>query len=137
MWGTAETGPAILFTIWMVLVRVMDKAIQEKIYRNPKEEVYLGKNLLWYLNEVLLESNGFLDAEGFPLFQENANNLIRVLDKTDQRDLLLIAELHRNLGDFESCLEVLDQVTEPNLQPLAYGLFKKCRANDSKVFELE
>jgi len=47
-----------------------------------------------------------------------------------------MAELHRNLGNFESCLEVLDLVTDPDLQLLTYGIFKKCKVRDSKVFEL-
>ncbi|WP_373492578.1 hypothetical protein [Aquiflexum sp.] len=112
------------------------KAIQKGAFRNPKEEIYLRKKLLWCLNEFFLENKGFLDAEDFLLRQENANNLIKLLDNTAQRDLLLIAELHRNVGNFESCLEVLDLVTEPDLQRMAYGIFKKCRVKDSKVFEL-
>ncbi|MFD2202798.1 hypothetical protein [Shivajiella indica] len=112
------------------------KAIQEKVYRNPKEEVYLRKKLLWCLNDLFLVSYGILETVNSTLYLENASNLIKVLEDNSQKDLLLMAELHRNLGDFESCLEVLDQVTEPDLLPLAFAIFKKCNLKESKVFEL-
>lgn len=89
------------------------------------------------MNEVLLESNGFQKEEDFFIYQENANSLIKVLDKTTQRDLLLMAELHRNLGDFESYLKALDHVTDLELLQLAYGIFKKCNAKNKEVFELK
>ena len=113
------------------------RAIQEKVFRNPREEVYLRKKLLWKLNEAWLEKEKPWEEGDEVLLQENTINLIQVLDQSSQKDLLLMAELHRNLGDFDACMDILDRVTDPNLLELAYAIFKRCERGEREVFELK
>jgi hypothetical protein len=113
------------------------RAIQERVFRNPMEEVYLRKKLLWKLNEAWLEKEELWEEGDEVLLQENAKSLIQALDQTSQRDLLLMAELYRNLGDFEAALDALDGVTDPWLLESAYAIFKRCERGEREVFEMK
>jgi hypothetical protein len=42
-----------------------------------------------------------------PSYRENCKELLSMLKPDIESNLILIAELHRNLGEFEECLELL------------------------------
>ena len=52
------------------------------------------------------------------LFVDNAKKLIHLLKQIDSKDLFLLAELYRNIGDFEEASRILNQLPDSNKKEL-------------------
>lgn len=72
------------------------------------------------------------------LYKENIKELIAMADKTNQNDILIIAELYREAGDFEHCISLLkDYKTDSDfMNRIAAQILEKAINNDDKVFML-
>jgi len=110
----------------------LKRSLQEKVFRNIQDEKYLRTWYYWKANEEILDPSVYDE----PYWKENALRLIDIIDHTSQKQLLLVSELYRNMGDFEKSLDILDLVTDPNLSQHAYVIYKKCRERYRMVFDL-
>ncbi len=108
-------------------------ALENKNFRNDSEEKYLRKNLLWILNKKI---TNYIDYNQH-LWSENTNRLIELIDSNSEKELLLSAELYRNMGEFEKCYEILDSISDQNFIRFAYAIFQKCKQKSRMVFQLE
>lgn len=72
------------------------------------------------------------------LHQENIRALIPLLDKNINDNVLLTAELYREAGDFENCLETLDKYRPDSeyADSIARQIFMKARQEDDQVFQI-
>ncbi|MGY6521306.1 MAG: hypothetical protein ACXIUD_06225 [Mongoliitalea sp.] len=111
------------------------EALHEKCFRTPQEEVYLRQRLLWLLNEPLLSSENFPNEEHQLTWKENCMVLIQLLKPVSEHEFLLLAELYRNIQDFDACMDTLDRVTDKQLLSKAFAIFNKCQKHEWKVFE--
>jgi len=116
------------------LTKCINRSTCEEL--NYEEEEYIRLRILWGFNDRM--------RGGEPLFQhdsdkaaftENIYWLLKDLNMNDSFHRTKIAELHRNLGEFEKCMEVLkmDRRT-PN--DWMYDAFEKeCNLKSTLVFE--
>jgi len=69
------------------------------------------------------------------LWRKNLKTLADILSK-DQQDMLLKAEVLRELGEFESAKNILSEISSPNLAEIVTQFKKLCDEEDACVREL-
>jgi hypothetical protein len=95
--------------------------------------------LAWHAQNDPYRAN---DAPPFalsPRARENLQNLTRELEadpEPDPNNLLLIAELQREQGEFDSALLLLDRTDWGDLKEIAAQIRNECVRQNSRVFEL-
>jgi len=67
---------------------------------------------------------------------ENLILLLTLLNESDENDLLMKAEVLRNLGRFEESRQVLDKVTNPDLIGVKDKFLAEISKKNSRVFRL-
>lgn len=68
---------------------------------------------------------------------ENLRALLVLMDEAKEEDLLLKAELLRELGRWQQAEEILDQVRSPQYASLVKQLRAHCASRDSRVHEFD
>jgi hypothetical protein len=111
------------------------EAITLKCYRNPEEEEYLRRHLWWELNNKFRGGRKGEMADQ-TLFVENLKALIRLKQSAEPQDLLMLAEMHRELGLFDEALELLKNVKEDRLKSIVRQFREKIKQKDRMVFRL-
>jgi hypothetical protein len=62
--------------------------------------------------------------------------LLSLLDPTDLDQKIMIAELHRTLGDFQACIDIIKDIDEEDLKGLKEKFIMECKRKNRRVFEL-
>jgi len=63
--------------------------------------------------------------------------LIELLDKTEINQKIMAAELYRNLGNFKTCTELLNSITEKEYEWIVEKLKYECKQKNSMLIVLE
>ena len=67
---------------------------------------------------------------------ENLILLLTLLNEADENDLLMKAEVLRNLGRFEESRQLLDKVKNPDLVEVKKNFLAKINKKNKQVFQL-
>ena len=113
------------------------EAIDLEIYKNKEEEIFLRIKLWHSFNDRIRYLSKTKDPAIFynelyknendqVLFETNCHKLIEILNKNDENDLLLLAELYRNIGNFDECISILQTVSNPKYQKAADFIKNEC-----------
>lgn len=70
------------------------------------------------------------------LYIENIKRMLDLIDPTNVNQLLLRAELNRNLGNFEECLSIIDRIDNPDLDKIKAATKKECENKNTTVFQI-
>ena len=98
----------------------------------PKKEKYVRTHAWWAANDAVRhdgETQAALDAE-------NLNRLVALLDPHDPNQRLLVAEVRRELGAFDRCLELLQFDFPPEYHKAAALIRKLAEERNAKVQRL-
>jgi hypothetical protein len=103
------------------------EAIEKKIYNNRNEELYL-RNRFWQK----MNNHPWKDEKPSAFvvsleYRQNAEALINLLDKSNEDEILMIAELHRNLGNFNDCLDLINLLKETNYEERIMQIENVCK----------
>lgn len=75
-------------------------------------------------------------SENNDLYKENCNRLIHILKGSqDLNDKITMAELHRNIGDFDTCVDIISSLNS-ELKWLQNAFLKQCDAKNTETFVL-
>jgi hypothetical protein len=100
-------------------------------------EVFIRLHIWWGFNDRARNGEALFNSEtDEKLWLGNINRLLEILDINDDNDLIFMAELHRNLGNFEKCLEILNLVDGTEFNWLKPKYIKECNDKNTKVFQL-
>lgn len=101
------------------------------------EEFYNRQRVWWAFNDRVRNGNDLYNSEEEKtIWESNINGLIKILDPDDVSQLIMIAELNRNLGNFEISLTIFESLDKPFLDWLKDAFIKKCSAKNQLVFQL-
>lgn len=82
-----------------------------KIAINSEEELYIRQRIWWTYNDRIRQGQNIFNDEVDEIrWKENVNNLINLFDKSDINQKIMIAEIYRNLGEFENCIKVIESI---------------------------
>lgn len=109
--GNPETGePAIK----EARVLPFDKyliALDAGIAQNWEEEIFVRTRILWGFNDRLRKGEELLQAAGDEeRWTDNVRQLLALLAGDSLEEVILMAELHRYLGNFEQCMATINSI---------------------------
>ena len=71
------------------------------------------------------------------LSTENLTTLLKILNETDNITLLMKAEVHRNLGQFEENRELLNRINDPQIVWVKDKFLQEINNQNKRAIQLE
>ena len=105
------------------------KALKNGIFENKTEELLIRRGIWWAYNDRIKKGqNIFVDEDDETQWTDNLKKLINILDKSNTDQKIILAEINRNLGEFENCIAIIESIDDENLNWL-----KEKFVNESKL----
>ena len=133
-WEKSESAAFLTLDEYIeALTKCINRSTCEE--NNYEEEVYIRDMIHWGFNDRT--------RSGEPLFQHDSDKsvytdniywLLKDLNMNDSSHRTKIAELHRNLGEFEKCMEIL-KMDRRNTDWVYDAFEKECNLKNTLVFE--
>jgi hypothetical protein len=112
-------------------------ALALNVAKDKSEEFYIRQRIWWSFNDRVRNGNDLYNSEEEKTkWESNVSAFIKILDPDDVSQLIMIAELNRNLGNFEICLTLIESLTIPDLDWLKEAFIKNCSVLNQLVFQL-
>lgn len=112
-------------------------SIDKKVFSKRKEEKYLRISLWQAYNDRVRDGKDLFKTETEKSnWLMNVNRLLELLNYENLNERIMIAELNRNLGNFEKCLEVIDSIESTDLERLKTQFKNECLKKNTSVFEI-
>jgi len=89
------------------------RALELDTVKNDKEkELSVRHRIWWTFNDRIRNGSKeiFVQETDEVLWKQNCLRLIELLDKKDVNQKIMIAELYRNLGKFDECMELINSL---------------------------
>ncbi len=115
------------------------KAIGKNLAKTPQEEKAL-RILAWrrrndaYRSETTSRIEMHVDTS--PQWRENLESLLSVLDDVNESDLIVKAEILRQLGRFQDATEILERISSPGYTVFVSQIRDLCETRDTFVGEI-
>ncbi|GJQ61403.1 MAG: hypothetical protein SCALA702_04560 [Melioribacteraceae bacterium] len=115
------------------------EVIADSLFTSGDEEIFIRKKLLWEINDFIRwGQEQKLNEDIIEYNIQNRHRLIKLLENKTSIDLILLkAELHRNLGEFEMCNNILESIEDEFHQDVVEQIRKECLAKNRGVFLFE
>lgn len=112
-------------------------AISNGIAENLQEELHIRQRIWWAYNDKIREGQEIFNDESDELsWIENVKKLKTFLDQSDINQKIMIAEINRNLGDFENSISVIQSIDNDDLNWLKEKILYECKRKNRWVIEL-
>lgn len=131
------------------------RILNERLYENRDEELFIRREIWWQYNDrirdrEILDKYGLVKSDfkknNFKLFadendearwKENCLRLISLFNPSDLKQRMLIAELKRNLGEFDECVSILNSINDDKLNWKKEKLLAACEQKNKFVICFE
>jgi hypothetical protein len=122
---------------WVDFLGIKDLYRALEITKNKKEETIIRQQIWWTFNDrVRAGKEIFIEENDSDLWEQNCSLLLNLFDKNDVNQQIMIAELFRNLGRFEHCMELINSLSN-NFDWLKKQFKIECTNKNTKVFALK
>lgn len=113
------------------------EVLAKRKYKNQEEERYLRMHLWWSINHYVRDGDK-IDISQYlkTILEENLETLIYKTPPDNPENLLILAELHREMGQFNEALQYLDKVNDENYENIVSKMRGKIIIRDKRVFPL-
>jgi hypothetical protein len=112
-------------------------AITNGIAQNRREELFIRQHLWWAYNDRIRKYQEiFIDGNDEMRWEMNLKVLLTSLNYSDVYQRLLMAEINKNLGDFENCKRIIQSIDADDLNWLKKQFLKECERKNKWVIEL-
>jgi len=112
-----------------------NQALERNIFNSDYKELFFRQRILWGFNDRVRSGDPmFIHDSDKSLYHDNIQKLMGILDHKDLNQKILAAELNRNSGDFEKCMEILTSINDPKLTWLIKAFEKECKLKNKNVF---
>jgi hypothetical protein len=113
------------------------QALKHRIYRTYDEIVYIRQRLLWAYNDNI-RFGGNPQAEQIKDYRhyDNLKSLLENLFMNNPIHVKLAAEAHRNLGNFNKSIRILNSIKEKSFENHKRKLIQACHDGHSNVMVL-
>lgn len=113
------------------------EALHKKIYKNKEEEEHIRLRLWWSFNDRVRSGKDLFESEvEKEIWEKNIKRLMKLSDSADTDQKITLAELHRCLGDFKSCMKIINRIRRPELVKLKSRFKEECEKQNTMVFLL-
>ena len=112
-------------------------AINTGIAENDKEELEIRQRIWWSFNDRLRDNRKIFIDEGDELnWRMNINELMKLIDQTDNNKIIVLAELNRNLGNFEKCISLIQSIDNEKYIWIKEKFLAECEQKHKYVIKL-
>jgi hypothetical protein len=114
------------------------EALELKVAENSDEELFIRQRIWWAFNDRI--RNGFEQFQSEidkAKWKGNVEALLKILDRSNVTQKIMIAELNRNIGDFENCMELINSIETPKMNWLKDAFRNECVKRNKLVFQLK
>ena len=112
-------------------------ALDKKVYRTEIEELDLRQNIWWAFNDrVRAGKEIFARPDHSAIWEDNLRKFQAMLDPEDPSDSVRIAEIHRNLSEFDKCMKKLNTIKDPDVIWVVEKIKSECMRGNSLVVKL-
>lgn len=113
------------------------RALDEKLDENDKENLYIRTQIWWSYNDRTRKGEElFTDKNDEIRWRENCKTLLLILNHKILDQRIMIAELYRNLGEFENCISTIKSIRKRKLKWLKEKFINECKLKNSYVIQL-
>ena len=113
-------------------------ALDKGLAENKEEELNIRISIWWeYNNRIREGENIFRDEKDELRWTENLERLKTLLDQSDIDQRMMIAEINRNLGDFENCISVIQTIDDDEVNRMKEKILNECHRKNKWVVELD
>ncbi len=111
-------------------------ALTRGLAETPEEEFYIRKQIWWaYNNRIRLYSSPlFSSSEDEERYNSNMRKLLELTIPDDTNKKFMKAELYRNLGEFESCLQMIETIEAGESDNLKGDFIDACANKNKNLF---
>jgi hypothetical protein len=103
-------------------------------------DVLMLRLMLWRtFNDIFRSPGDSPEAIADPRYQENCRAILSAIpeDEDSDSDILTLAEIHRNIGEFDECIRVLGKITDKDgFKPYISLFTEQCEARNTKTFKI-
>lgn len=108
------------------------------IVRTKDEELFIRQSIWWGFNDRERNKEEFFTSpDDKVLWLSNAIKLIALLDTSIADQKLMVAELHRNMGNFIKCEEILQSIDDNDTNWVKEALLSACMNKNPNVLRLQ
>lgn len=112
-------------------------AIKTGVAENKKEELFIRQRIWWAYNDRYRnDCKIFIDEDDELNWRANVNELMNLLDQTDISHSIILAELNRNLGNFEKCISIIESIDNEELNWIKDKFLNECERKNRFVIQL-
>ncbi len=113
------------------------QAIKKGLGETIDKEILLRREIWWTYNTRIRNNKKLFTSEKDETrWADNVKKLIEILDDSTINNKLMIAELYRNLGSFETSINILNTINNEELNWIKYILIEECKKNNKLVVRL-
>lgn len=113
------------------------KAIDNKLFSTQEEELFLRVRNWWTFNDRVRNQEELFQTENEKgRWLTNVNRLLEIIDYDNFSGRITIAELNRNLGNFDNCMKIISSVESSDLNWVKPLFEKECDIKNNRVFLL-
>ena len=131
-----EITPISKFTNYIFF----DELSATKFAKNNEKEIYL-RIILWHeLNDIVrynIPVKLKILEEREHLLRDNLIHLIKIFNPSYEEEKLLLAEMYRELGEFDFAQTILEAIKEQDFIGKRNELLRACNNKNVKVFKLK
>ena len=93
--------------------------------------------MLWEVFYDRKNKKGIFDDKADELrWKGNLERMRNLLDTSDTNQSVMLAEIHRNLGDFEGCVNIINSINDDKVDRLKERIIKECELKNKWVVRL-
>ena len=108
------------------------------IVENETDEVLVRRNIWWLYNDrVKLGKPIYKDKDDLKRWTNNIEHYLRLLETTGIVDKVVIAEINRNLGEFDNCISILNSIEDDQWLEYRKRLIAECERKNRWVVEIK
>ncbi|MDR2590313.1 MAG: hypothetical protein LBC71_04945 [Oscillospiraceae bacterium] len=139
-YGGVEGIPFVSF----LSINKLCQAIDKGLYKDGKKYILSLRILLWrkFNDRVRNGGTSLFNGEDKSnddevLYKNNCHEILFLIARSvDDENLLMRAELYRNLGEFDQCKEILAQIKEPKqFEGYIYAINKACDNKSTLTYQ--
>lgn len=113
------------------------EALDQKVYETRKDEIFIRIRIWWEFNDRVREGEQiYRDDNDDIRYLNNLAELINLVDEKNQDEKITLAEVYRNLGDFDKCVEIIESIDDPEMEWLKVAFLKACEEKYKLVIRL-
>ncbi len=114
------------------------EALVLNLHENKNDELWIRLRIWWAFNDRIRHYNELFINDGDEvLWSQNCNTLIELLDINIESQKIIIAELNRNLGNFEECIKLIESLKSSEMESLYKILKTECEEKNQIVVQLD